>query len=76
VLARALRGHYLRVLVVLAPEGAAISDERPPGNRHNPYPKPGYLTRVGRPHLPAFDCANAAPADAPPCVEAVQLPRL
>jgi phospholipid/cholesterol/gamma-HCH transport system substrate-binding protein len=63
-------GHFARILIVLASEGLTIFDQRPPGNRHNPYPKPGSLAKVGSPHLLAFDCANAAPeSDAPPCVE-------
>ncbi|MGH2981128.1 MAG: hypothetical protein ACRDKV_03675, partial [Solirubrobacterales bacterium] len=63
-------GHMTRILIVLATEGLTIYDQREPSNRHNPYPLPGYLDNLGKPHLLAFDCANAAPAgDAPPCVE-------
>lgn len=63
-------GHYARILIVLAREGLTIYDERLDSNRHNPYPKPGYLERVGQPHVLAFDCRNAGSTDdAPPCVE-------
>jgi ABC-type transporter Mla subunit MlaD len=60
--------HLLRILLLLNEEGVAVHGQRVPGNRHNPYSKPGYLTRLTD-ELRAYDCAGAQPQpDAPPCV--------
>jgi len=61
--------HMIRVLIVFSQEGLALYDHRLGSDRHNPYPKPGYLDQVGKPYLKSFDCANAAGdgSAAPPC---------
>jgi virulence factor Mce-like protein len=64
--------HILRVMIPFTPEGLGIWNTPLPGNRHNPYAKPGYLDEVGNPHARAFDCQNAGQPDlgqAPPCEE-------
>ena len=64
--------HILRVMIPFTPEGLGIWNTPLPGNRHNPYAKPGYLDEVGHPNARAFDCLNAGQPDlgvAPPCVE-------
>jgi phospholipid/cholesterol/gamma-HCH transport system substrate-binding protein len=64
--------HILRVVIPFTPEGLSFYSGNPLGsNRHNPYPKPGYLDQVGRPNLQAFDCENVGGLNlepAPPCV--------
>jgi phospholipid/cholesterol/gamma-HCH transport system substrate-binding protein len=62
--------HILRTMIPFTPEGLGIWNTPLPGNRHNPYAKPGYLDEVGHPYAKAFDCENAGPPDlgfAPPC---------
>jgi ABC-type transporter Mla subunit MlaD len=64
--------HILRVMIPFTPEGLGIWNTPLPGNRHNPYAKPGYLDEIGNPQASAFDCENAGQPDfgvAPPCVE-------
>ena len=72
------RLHYLRVLLPLLNEGFFGYGDRPPTNRHNPYPRPGALTDYVHGGYRALDCNNlsnplifpplGAPlAGAPPC---------
>lgn len=62
--------HILRTIIPITQEALAAYSSRPGTNRHNPYGKPGYLEKVGRPHAEAFDCTGAtASSGAPPCTE-------
>ncbi|HEX6389804.1 MAG TPA: hypothetical protein VFZ89_10160, partial [Solirubrobacteraceae bacterium] len=68
--------HYLRSLIPLDERGLTGDKERPGSDRHNPYPGPRELDRVGREGMRASDCRNVNnenPAltfgtGAPPCV--------
>ncbi|HEX8065551.1 MAG TPA: MlaD family protein [Thermoleophilaceae bacterium] len=61
--------HYLRALVPLTAEGAVVAERRFGTNRHNPYPRPGWLS--GLEHgLEAYDCQNVGnPGSADPAPE-------
>ncbi len=50
----------LRALFVINDESPANASERNAANRHNAYPLPGALTRVGNGGLQALDCRNTS----------------
>lgn len=59
--------HYLRVLIPFNSESFVQQSERLPANRHNPYFKPGSLTKLASGLLESYDCANTDnPAGFPP----------
>jgi virulence factor Mce-like protein len=68
--------HYLRSLIPLDERGFTGDTQRPGTDRHNPYPGPRELDRVGKEGMRASDCRNVTnPAPpltigtgAPPCV--------
>jgi virulence factor Mce-like protein len=68
--------HYLRSLIPLDDRGFTGDKERPGSDRHNPYPGPRELDRVGKEGMRASDCRNVNNPNppltmgtgAPPCV--------
>ncbi|MEA2478242.1 MAG: phospholipid/cholesterol/gamma-HCH transport system substrate-binding protein [Thermoleophilaceae bacterium] len=63
--------HYLRALVPVTAEGAAVQAQRYGTNRHNPYLEAGGFAKLAT-GLPAFDCSNTGNPSppgqqAPPC---------
>jgi phospholipid/cholesterol/gamma-HCH transport system substrate-binding protein len=65
------RRHYFRSVIPFGPESFVVSDQRPGTNRHNPYPKPGWLDDIAN-GLDAIDCRNTGNpsfpgSQAPPC---------
>lgn len=66
------RLHYLRALVPFTSEGLQVYEERLGTNRHNPYPRRGWLRRLPQ-GLESWDCTHTgnqgSPEPAPPCVE-------
>ena len=70
----------LRTLLIIHDETPTNATVRNAANRHNAYPLPGALDRVGRGDLQALDCRNVDNPQAtpiigepsPPCVVAPQ----
>jgi ABC-type transporter Mla subunit MlaD len=65
------RRHYFRSVIPFGPDSFVIANKRLGTNRHNPYPKPGWLNDIGT-GLEALDCRNAGNTSipgtqAPPC---------
>jgi ABC-type transporter Mla subunit MlaD len=54
--------HYLRASLTLTPETLFGLPQRPPSNRHNPYPAPGELANIGKGGLESSDCRNTSNA--------------
>ena len=54
--------HYLRAGLTLNPESLFGLPQRPPSNRHNPYPAPGELAQIANGTLEASDCRNTSNA--------------
>ncbi len=76
--------HYLRALIVINNEVSAKQTVRPASNRHNAYPRPGWLNDLAAGRLTSSDCENAKPGSAnvtpplsldppPPCLVAAGL---
>ena len=51
------RRHYFRSIIPYGPESLTVASRRPGTNRHNPYPKPGWLNDIAS-GLEALDCRN------------------
>jgi phospholipid/cholesterol/gamma-HCH transport system substrate-binding protein len=58
------RRHYFRSIIPYGPESFTVADQRPGTNRHNPYPKPGWLDDIAN-GLDAIDCGNTGNTSVP-----------
>jgi phospholipid/cholesterol/gamma-HCH transport system substrate-binding protein len=56
--------HYLRALIIVNNEVSAKQTARPASNRHNAYPRPGWLNDLAAGKLTSSDCDNAKPGGA------------
>ena len=67
--------HYLRSLITINDESSAKQTDRPSTNRHNAYPRPGWLNDLITGPLKSSDCTFApASPTAPPIVVGVEGP--
>lgn len=60
--------HYLRSLLTINNESSAKMTKRPYTNRHNAYPRPGWLLDLARGPLKSSDCNNLTPDPQAPTV--------
>ena len=58
----------LRTVLVINDESPANAEQRNASNRHNAYPLPGALSRVGNGGLQALDCRNTSNPQAVPVI--------
>ena len=58
----------LRTLLIINDESPANAEQRNGSNRHNAYPLPGALTRVGNGGLQALDCRNTGNPQSVPVI--------